>query len=546
MKEFNPTLVARNYVTAIEESGLDITAPESQLLESIQTVFGSATGYANFEQTLLTGLLQESDTLENETLKALLHRQRDVILNEATTVMSSPEAMSFAVASFPMLIDIYAEPMLSKIVTVYPYDKPILTIPRIKWIAINVDEYGETTEYEYPTATKNLRLNVKTVSLAQNDNVFAGLQRAAKIANPNAPLLSSSEFRISNRNIRITKLKLKTEDASGNVVDSTIDTFGIVDAKGNFFLDDVQVGSRIFRIQGLFVQATGRFTWGVTDLTPAAVSATLTDTITFEELEFQFKLFGNGINKAVMRTKPLMSTVEVNCDLEESWEISEIEEILQDWKALWNMDILTLLKDHIKDQMKLNKDAEIADLLYGNIPASKKYGMYREFDLTAFMSGSIGSTTRPTNVMDIFKNIYPIFVDLIDQMRKRIKMEPRYIVCGTKAGSVLKSLQQFETSLVGQVGEIGQLKGVPAINKFEIIVSDAVEEDLIYLVVKNEQYALSTILEVTYKPLYVIVETTNSKRRTFIKSRGWIGIVRNEGIATIKVKNFNSYFGIVQ
>ena len=79
MMELNPTLVARNYVHAIEESGLDITAPESQLLESIQTVFGSATGYANFEQTLLTGLLQESDTLENETLKALLQRQRDVI-----------------------------------------------------------------------------------------------------------------------------------------------------------------------------------------------------------------------------------------------------------------------------------------------------------------------------------------------------------------------------------------------------------------------------------------------------------------------------------
>ena len=546
MKELNPTLVARNYVTAIEESGLDITAPESQLLESIQTVFGSATGYANFEQTLLSGLLEESDTLENETLRALLSRQRDVILNEATTVMSSPEAMSFAVASFPMLIDIYAEPMLSKIITVYPYDKPILTIPRVKWIAINVNEYGDTTEYEYPTATKNLRLNVKTVSLAQNDNVFAGLQRAAQVTNPDAPLLSASEFRISNRNIRITKLKLKTEDAAGTVTDSVIDTFGIVDAKGTFFLDDLQVGSRTFRIQGNFVQANGRFTWGVTDLTPASVSATLTDTVSFEALEFQFKLFGNGINKAVMRTKPLMSTVEVNCDLEESWEISEIEEILQDWKALWNMDILTLLKDHIKDQMKLNKDAEIADLLFGNIPASKKYGMYREFDLTAFMSGSIGSTTRPTNVMDIFKNIYPIFVDLIDQMRKRIKMEPRYIVCGTKAGSVLKSLQQFETSLVGQVGEIGQLKGVPAINKFEIIVSDAVEEDLIYLVVKNEQYALSTILEVTYKPLYVIVETTNSKRRTFIKSRGWIGIVRNEGIATIKVKNFNSYFGIVQ
>ena len=536
----NPLLVARNYTMAIEESGLDISQPEAILFESIQSVFGSATSYKNFENTLLEGILNENEILENDAVKALLQRQRQVIL-EDTTVMASPEAMSFAVASFPMLIDIYAEPMLSKVVTVYPYDKPTLTIPRIKWIAINVNEYGETTEYEYPTATKNLRLNVKTVSLKQNDNVYAALQRVAPAG---SPLLTAAEFRISNRNLRISKIKVSQDDGSGTITPLVLDTFGIIDAKGNFFLDDIVIGSRTFRVQGQFVTNSGRFVWSVTDLTPSAIASTLTDTVTFEELEFQFKLFGNGINKAVMRTKPLMSTVEINCDLEESWEISEIEEVLQDWKALWNMDILTLLKDHIKDQMKLNKDAEIADLLYGNIPAAKKYGMYREFDLTAFMAGSIGSTTRPTNVMDIFKNIYPIFIDLIDQMRKRIKMEPKYIVCGTKAGSVLKSLQQFETSLIGQVGEIGQVKGVPAINKFEIIVSDAVEEDLIYLIVKNEQYNLSTILEVTYKPLYVIIETTNSKRRTFIKSRGWIGIVRNEGIATIKVQNFNQYFGI--
>ena len=535
----NPLLVARNYTMAIEESGLDISQPEAILFESIQSVFGSATSYKNFENTLLEGILNENEILENDAVKALLQRQRQVIL-EDTTVMASPEAMSFAVASFPMLIDIYAEPMLSKVVTVYPYDKPTLTIPRIKWIAINVNEYGETTEYEYPTATKNLRLNVKTVSLKQNDNVYAALQRVAPAG---SPLLTAAEFRISNRNLRISKIKVSQDDGSGTITPLVLDTFGIIDAKGNFFLDDIVIGSRTFRVQGQFVTNSGRFVWSVTDLTPSAIASTLTDTVTFEELEFQFKLFGNGINKAVMRTKPLMSTVEINCDLEESWEISEIEEVLQDWKALWNMDILTLLKDHIKDQMKLNKDAEIADLLYGNIPAAKKYGMYREFDLTAFMAGSIGSTTRPTNVMDIFKNIYPIFIDLIDQMRKRIKMEPKYIVCGTKAGSVLKSLQQFETSLIGQVGEIGQVKGVPAINKFEIIVSDAVEEDLIYLIVKNEQYNLSTILEVTYKPLYVIIETTNSKRRTFIKSRGWIGIVRNEGIATIKVKNFEKYFG---
>ena len=536
---FNSTLVSRNYVHAIEESGLDITQNNDDLLDSIKTLFESTTAYSSFKQNLFGDLLENVDALQKDFYGDLLDRQRSAILTEST-VMASPEAMSFAVASFPMLIDLYAEPLLGKAITVYPYDKPLLTIPRIKWVAIHVDELGNTTEYEFPTATKNIRLNTKVVKLGTNDNVYKGLDR---VNGKPEGTIDSGDFRISARNARITKAVISVDGGA----DQEIDIFGIFDAKGNFFMDDIAEaswGGKIYRIQGALTISNGRFVWSVTDVTPADVTSSTV--VTFKQLEFRFKLFGNGINKAVNRSKPLMSTVEVACDLEESWEISEIEEILQDWKALWNMDVLTMLKDHIKDQMKLNKDAEIADLLFGNIPAAKKYGLYREFDLTAFMTTTgVGAVTRPTNVMDIFKNIYPIFVDLIDQMRKRIKMEPRYIICGTKAGSVLKSLQQFETSLVGQVGEIGQVKGVPAINKFEIIVSDTVEEDLIHLVTKSEQYNLSTILEVTYKPLYVIVETTNSKRRTFIKSRGWIGIVRNEGIATIKVKNFNQYFGIV-
>lgn len=536
---FSPHLITKNYTRAIEESSLDISLPDDELLSSIKDVMESTTAFASFKENLFGELFENSTPEEREFYTNIVDKQRQVLLTESTTVMASPEAMAFAVASFPMLIDLYAEPLLGKAITVYPYDKPLLTIPRIKWIAIHVDELGNTTEFEYPTATKNIRLNTKVVSLGANDNVYKGLDR---VNGKPEGTIEPSEFRISARNARITKAVISVDGGA----DQELDIFGIFDAKGNFFMDDIYEaswGGKVYRIQGNLTISNGRFTWGVTDVTPADITSTTV--VVFKKLEFRFKLFGNGVNKAVNRTKPLMSTVEVNCDLEESWEISEIEEILQDWKALWNMDVLSLLKDHIKEQMKLNKDAEIADLLYGNIPAAKKYGLYREFDLTAFMAGAVGSTTRPTNVMDIFKNIYPIFVDLIDQMKKRIKMEPKYIICGTKAGSVLKSLQQFETSLVGQVGEIGQVKGVPAINKFEIIISDTVEEDLIHMVTKSEQYNLSTILEVTYKPLYVIVETTNSKRRTFIKSRGWIGIVRNEGIATIKVKNFNQYFGIV-
>ena len=46
---FNSALIARNYVSAIEESGLDITLPDQQLLENIHYVMCSATSYSSFE-----------------------------------------------------------------------------------------------------------------------------------------------------------------------------------------------------------------------------------------------------------------------------------------------------------------------------------------------------------------------------------------------------------------------------------------------------------------------------------------------------------------
>lgn len=524
---FNNDLLLRNYQSVLTESELVVSenVAEKDLLESAFEMIKGPTSFASFSSGIVEGLF-ESDSLVASNISKLLERQRTYILEESTSVASSPEAMSFAVATFPMLVDLYAEPILAKAITVYPYDKPKLTIPRIKWIATIVNEKGEGTDYEYPTATKAIRANVKKVFVGQNDNLFVKLD------------VDADEFRITKRNARIGKMVVKVDG-----VEQEVEVFGIFDAKGHFVIDDIELGGKTFTVQGKVEFNNGKIIWSFTDTTPAGVVSSTS--VSIDKIEVQFRIYGNGIKKGVVTTKPLMSTIEIDCDIEESFEIREIEEVLQDWKALWNLDILSLLKDHVKDQMKLNKDAEIADLLFGNIPAAKKYNMFREFDLSVWTAaGATGEReTKPTTILDIFKNIYPIFVDLTDQMRKRIKMEPKYIICGTKAGSVLKSLQNFEISLNGNSGSIGQVAGTPSMNKFEIIISDAVEEELIHLVTKSEEYRLATILEVTYKPLYVIVETTDSKRRTFIKSRGWIGIVRNEGIATIKVKNFEKYFG---
>ena len=515
-----------NFSSIIQENSLDISAAggESNAFANAKGMLESAALYDDFTNKLFQDVFESDMSIgEQNVIKNILERQRNSIITDIqeNSLASSTEAMSFAVASFPMLVDLYADPILSKVVTVYPYDKPLLTIPRIKWIATIIDEKGKSTDYEYPTATKAIRANIKKIRVTQNDNLFEKLEVPAE------------DFRISKRNARITTAKVLVDNA-----EKEVEIFGTFDAKGHFILDDVEIEGKVFNIQGNLVFNTGKIVWNTTDVTPSSVTSTTE--VKFVNLEIQFRLHGNGIKKGVVTTKPLMSTVEIACDIEESFEIREIEEVLQDWKALWNLDILSMLKDHVKDQMKLNKDAEIADLLFGNIPAAKKYKLFREFDVKKFQaSGEV----KPTTVMDLFKNILPIVIDLVDQMRKRLKMEPKYFVCGTKAGSVLKSLQQLEMSMIGNSGEFGQVKGTPQINKFEVIVSDSLEEDFIHLVVKNEEYRLATILEVTYKPLYVIIETTDSKRRTFIKSRGWIGIVRNEGIATIQIKNFEDYLG---
>jgi hypothetical protein len=105
-------------------------------------------------------------------VKPILDREREMYIEEASAILTSPQAIAYAVASFPMLINIYADPMLAKVVTTYPYDKPVMTIPRLRWVAKVIDEVGNATEYLFPTATKMVRPQFKEITTNQSDNLF--------------------------------------------------------------------------------------------------------------------------------------------------------------------------------------------------------------------------------------------------------------------------------------------------------------------------------------------------------------------------------------
>lgn len=499
-----------------------------QFIEENSQIFSDATSplacieentlFDDFKGSMLD-TIEEGDTHTSDLMNNLLNRQREFLLQESSSLINSAEAVSYAVSTFPILTDLYAEPLLNKIITVYPYNKPVLTIPRQKWITKIIDEKGNVTTVEFPTNKEQVRPNFKSIKVKQSDDMYRVLG------------ISNSQFRINARNFKIINLTVTVDG-----VDTAVPVYGAPDAKGSIVIDGIEIADGEFQLLGQVNFENGNISWSI-----VTIEAPTSAVVMPKDMEVRFRIFGLGNGLATVKARPQMNTLEINCDVEDFFEIENIEEVIQDWKSLYDLDIITNLKNYVKDQMKLNKDMEIADLLEFNIPTAKKYGQYRELDLTAFTSDT---NTKPTTVVDIFKNVQPVITALMERIRKNTRMKIQYIVTGIDAAAILKSLQAYAMKFDDFEGTTGQSGTLADFAKLEIISSACIKDDTIHLIPFAESLSQTSILEVTYKPLYIISETTNSIKRFFIKSRNWVGIVRNDAIGTIKLKNYEKYFAI--
>ncbi|MCP4763386.1 MAG: hypothetical protein GY870_16560 [archaeon] len=85
------------------------------------------------------------------------------------------------VLSFPILTDIYAEPIISQLMNVYPVSAPTISIPRTR-IKATVRPYdgSASTEYTIPTATSLIRPGfMQATCAAGRSNVFTAAGVAA-------------------------------------------------------------------------------------------------------------------------------------------------------------------------------------------------------------------------------------------------------------------------------------------------------------------------------------------------------------------------------
>ena len=545
----NENIILENFNSYITEN--------SELFEEATSAMSIVTDqvtYDSYANKLLEGL-EESDS---RRIKGMFDRQRESLLEESASLLGSPDAITYAVTSFPMLVDIYSDPLLTKVISVFPSNVPTMTIPRLKWISKVIDHKGNVAEYEFPTATKSIRTGHEVITVSQSGNAFTELFTGTGTTN-------FSQFRLNKRNFKVVKVIVNGDfAANGTPFDLSVPLIAVADARGNFAAEDIiiyqladmtaayeagvndyvldadgkKTVNAIFKIQGQINFESGDITWS-----PISMNAATT-AIAAVSIDAKLRIMGVGNGLAVTKARPKQDVLDINCDIEDSFEIENIEEVIQDWKSLYNLDIIAQLKGYVKDQIKLNRDFEVADLLESNIPAAKAYGHYRKIDLSTVGGIVDQNGTKPASVQDIFKNIIPVLIALQEKIRKSTRFEIKYLVTGIDSAAVLKSMQNFAVKFDGYEGETGFSGEMGSFSKLEVITSHAVGDQYIHLIPKSESLAQSSIVEISHKPLYVITETTDSVKRSFIKSRNWIGIVRNEALGTIELAGYETALGL--
>ena len=201
----------------------------------------------------------------------------------------------------PVLVDIYAEPLVSQLCNVYPINKPSISIPRmrIKATSTSYDGSSETTRY-VPTSTELIRANEVTVNVTPgtNYNIYSGVT------------FDSKTHKINRRYSLMTQLSIEESLSGGGTETQVVDVSFRPDARDQIsreftFTDDggnVVVGHIVAHINNQSGGVSTQVTFDTGD-----------STSTFEctQATFKFRFRPVGTNNG--RTKVTVETELIDC-----------------------------------------------------------------------------------------------------------------------------------------------------------------------------------------------------------------------------------------
>src|SRR6056297_2705617 len=210
-------------------------------------------------------------------------------------------------------------------------------------------------------------------------------------------------------------------------------------------------------------------------------------------------------------------------------------EDIQDFSAIYNIDLLKTISEAIKRQISLNKDYDVVYMLQAHESEMAGYGAKFTIDLDNFKATS---NYTPATPLDVFKAVIPHISNMAGIIKRNYQMYPSYIIAGSKTAALLRSLQDMMVSMPGKQGELGFSGQTAQFMEMKILEATCADQNKIYLSIKPSQGNLqhSALIDLVYNPMYIIKEVTDGATIQYVRSRTMIELARCDGVGVIEIQ----------
>jgi len=523
-------LIFENYNAYLSEHRDDLSTPAGAI-----EMLSSDGAFSAYMAALTEGM----EPYQKSAVLAVCEREREYLLQESTQLGPSASIIGYAVTYFPILSDIYADPVISRVATTYPTNKSIITIPKVELVASVKNSDGTTSKYPMPRAQYLIRTKAETLNLLSNqsNNLF---ELSAGFATGE---ITNVKARVNQRYFLITQLEAFGDN--GGVADTT--TLVALnlrpDARGQLHKEFQFIDSANNNVSATLI---GHVDWDSGNVQYSVTFSPITGysfVCNYVVCKCVFSPKTGDIGRVKISIK--VSGWDVNIDTKEDFEIELQTETIQDYRDIYNIDLVRSMSEAIKSQMMLNKDWDLSYFLEANESEMVYWGAAQSINVTRFADQE--GIISPRTIIDIFKSISPRIAMVNRVIHRNFRAVPQFLLTGMRTGAMLESMQQWTSSMSNySSGDVGYLSNPgTSLIKQTVLTSPAISDNKIYTIYKapGDNLSRAVIIDFVYKPLYIIEEITNSVKRTFVKSRTALEICATHATGVIHVEGLDDFLG---
>jgi hypothetical protein len=264
-------------------------------------------------------------------------REREMLLEESVNFGPSGAAIGYNVTYFPILADIYSDPVISQLATTYPVGKSLITIPKVKVRGTVTNTDGSTSTWLMPRDTNLIRSSAQLVTLspAISNNLFT-------IAN-----VTADDVNVNKRYFIITAVNL--QDGVGNQYNVPVsirpDARGQLSLKFTFTdtVNHIDGGSVHPIVTGSLIGNvdwnSGVVQYSISFANPAGAHGVFTAVSAVASLVFSPRKSDIGRVKVSLDIQGW----DVNIDVKDDFEVELQTETIDDYKDIYNIDLIRTL-----------------------------------------------------------------------------------------------------------------------------------------------------------------------------------------------------------